>query len=330
MQAEIISLGASLRRWQVPCADGTVRDIVLGYETAEEYRDRRTYFGSTVGRFCNRIAGAAFELDGTRWKLDPNEGKNQLHGGPIGFSHRIWTPIVLSESEALFRLESPDGEMGFPGNVSAEVRYALTDDDALSIRYRAQSDRKTVLSLTNHSYFNLAGHDSGPVTEHFLKTAADAYTPAGSELIPTGEIRRLDGSWLDFRAERCLGDVLGSPEGWAAGGLDHNFVLQTEAEVKAVLTAPDRSLSLEVLTDRPAMQIYTAGGLSGESGKEGAVYRKYQAVCLETQGFPDAVHHKHFPSAVLEAGQLWESETIYRIRGAGKLPLKRKGVIIRL
>ena len=220
--------------------------------------------------------------------------------------------------------------MGFPGNVSAEVRYALTDDDALSIRYRAQSDRRTVLSLTNHSYFNLAGHDSGPVTEHFLKTAADAYTPAGPGLIPTGEIRSVDGSWLDLRTGRRLSDVLESPEGRAAGGLDHNFVLRAEAEVKAVLTAPDRSLFLEVLTDRPTMQIYTAGGLSEEPGKDGAVYRKYQAVCLETQGFPDAVHHKNFPSAVLEAGQLWESETVYRIRGAGKLPRKRKGVIIRL
>ncbi len=329
MEARILSLGAALRSLKVPCADGLMRDIVLGYDTAEEYRNGRAYFGATVGRVCNRIGGASFELDGRTWRLDANEGPNQLHGGTAGFSHRIWTPIVLGEAEALFRLESPDGEMGFPGNVSAEVRYRLTED-ALSIRYRAQSDRNTLLSLTNHTYFNLAGHDAGPVTEHFLQAAADFYTPTGPGLIPTGEILPVEGSWLDLREPRRIGDLLESPEGQASGGLDHNFVLRAGREIRAVLAAPDRSLSLEVLTDRPGMQIYTAGGLSNEKGKNGAVYGKYQAVCLETQDFPDAVHHPGFPSVVLKAGRLWESETVYRIRGIGKKPRSRKGIIIRV
>ena len=330
IQAEIITLGAALRSLVVPCADGSLRDIVLGYGTAEEYLNGRAYFGATVGRFCNRIAGASFELDGKRFGLDANEGENQLHGGRIGFSHRIWTPIVLSESEALFRLESPDGEMGYPGNVSAEVRYRLTDDNALSIRYKAQSDRKTVLSLTNHSYFNLAGHGSGPVTEHFLRVAADSYTPAGPGLIPTGEIRKTDGTWLDLREKKRLGDILGSPEGRSAGGLDHNYVLSAAEPVQAELTAPDGRLSLEVLTDRPAIQVYTAGGLGETAGKDGARYRRFQGVCLETQGFPDAVHHDNFPSAVLEAGQLWETETVYRISGELRPGRKRQGIIIHM
>ena len=325
LEVKLLSLGATVRSFLVPDREGRVRDIVLGYDTAEEYFYGKAYFGACVGRVCNRIAGSCFSLSDRQYSLIPNEGKNQLHGGPVGFSRRIWTPVVLSDQEVLFRLFSPDEEMGFPGNLNAEVRYYLSDDNSLSIRYRAESDRETPFSPTNHSYFNLMGQESGSVGEHRLWIHADAYTPTDSEMIPTGEILPLP-DYLDFSAPRPLNDCFRCPELAGTKGLDHNFVLR-EGNIKASLEAPDGSLKLEMQTDRPAVQVYTAGSLSGK-GKNGVLYHDHQGVCLETQGYPDAVHHSDFPSVLLEAGKTWESETVYRIIGAGRTTKKREGVKI--
>lgn len=316
LKASVLTLGATLRSLQVPDADGELRDVVLGYDTAGEYWQGDCFLGATVGRFANRIGGAAFALDGKEYRLVPNEGKNQLHGGPEGFHRRLWTPIVKSGTEALFRLTSPDGDMGFPGQAEAEVCYQL-EGNALRISYRVSCTEATPVSLTNHSYFNLAGHAAGPVDDHRLMLRADAYTPSDEEMIPTGEIRPAEGTPLDLREPVRLGSLWDLPELARTRGLDHNFVLHGGEGPAAVLTDPEGRLSLEVYTDRPAIQVYTAGFLKEGPGKDGAHYGPHHAVCLETQAFPDAVNRPEFPSCILRPGGTWESETVYRFEGAG-------------
>ena len=330
IEADILSLGATLRCLRVPDKDGKIRDVVLGYDTAQSYYEGNSYFGATVGRFANRIAGAKITLDGKEYPLAANERGNQLHGGPDGFSRRNWTVVVLNEEEALFRLYSPDGDMGFPGWLEAEVRYSLAVPGELHLYYRAVSDKKTVISLTNHTYFNLNGHDAGSAASHRLQVAADAYTPADVELIPTGEICPLDGEAVDLRKERRLSELFADPRLAAVGGLDHNYVLRPGKGEKAVLSSEESGLRLSGFTDRPGLQVYTASGLGEERGKAGAVYHRQAAVCLETQAFPDAMHHENFPSVILEAGEVWESETVYRFEGGKPPKKKRAGHIIRL
>ncbi|MBQ4425815.1 MAG: galactose mutarotase [Lachnospiraceae bacterium] len=330
MEAEILTLGATLRALRVPDKNAALRDVVLGYDSAEAYFRGGAYFGATVGRFANRIAGAAFELDGKTYRLSANEGVNQLHGGPDGFHRRIWTPIILNEAEAVFRLSSPDGDMGFPGNLSVEVLYSLAVPGELRLEYKAVSDRKTVVSLTNHSYFNLNGHASGEVGDHFLSAAALSYTPTGAGLIPTGEILPVEGTAMDLRMGRTLADVFDDPRLAATRGYDHNFMLEPGVKEAACLTSPESGLSLHVITDCPAMQIYTAGFTGEQAGKDGAVYQDHNAVCLETQIGPDAMHHDNFPSPVLEAGREYHSETIYCFKGGVAPKRQRKGKIIRL
>ena len=327
MEARILTLGAALRSLTVFDEEGQKRDIVLGYDTAEAYSVGSEYFGATVGRCCNRIAGPDFELDGKNYPLVLNEGGNQLHGGPFGFSRQIWMALPLGESEAAFRLYSSDGDMGFPGNVSVQVTYRLTED-SLIIEYEAESDAPTLMNLTNHSYFNLSGHDSGSVASHRLRLNADLYTPTGPDLIPSGEIRSVKGSCLDLREGRLLGEILEDAFLSATQGLDHNFVLTGDKDLPfAVLSDPEEKIVMEAFTDRPAVQIYTAGGLRDVRGKDGALYQSHQGICLETQGFPDAVHHKDFPSVVLPAGEKWHSKTQYRFKGFSRIRRKKPVMI---
>ena len=325
MEAKILSLGAALRSLSLPDMSGRIRDIVLGFDKAEEYLMSPAYFGATVGRFCGRIAGSCFELNGKTCELVPNEGNNQLHGGPFGFSRQLWTPLPVSESEVRFRLISPDGDMGYPGTVNAEVCYRLSDD-SLIIDYTAETDAATVISLTNHSYFNLRGHDSGSVGSLTLRLAADRYTPTDASLIPTGEICPVEGTALDLRQETALDEILKHPQLQRTNGLDHNFVLGKES-VKARLADPESGLAMSVYTDRPAVQIYTAGALGLVTGKGGVVYKNHQGICLETQGFPDAMHHEAFPSPVLRPGERWQSRTVYRFTGLGRIRRRRAAMI---
>ena len=327
MEAKVLSLGAALRSLVLSDESGRKRDVVLGFDSAEEYFFSGTYFGATVGRFCNRIAGAAFDLDGKHYTLPANDGPNQLHGGPIGFSRQVWLALPVSENEARFRLFSPDGDMGFPGNVSAQVTYRLTED-SLVIEYEAETDAPTLLNLTNHSYFNLEGHASGLVGAHRLQLFAESYTPADAALIPTGEIRPVEGSILDLRTEKAVSELITAPELSATGGLDHNFVLSGSADLPAArLTSPDGVLSMEVFTDCPGVQVYTAAGLGPVSGKDGVIYEDHQGICLETQGFPDAVHHANFPSTVLRPGEVWHSRTEYRFHGVSKIRRRRAAML---
>ena len=311
ISAEILSLGATLRSLFVPGRDGKATDVVLGYETAEDYM-KGDYFGATVGRYANRITGASFSLNGTEYKLPANEGRHQLHGGPGGFSFRNWT-VIPYENKAVFRLVSPHMDQGFPGEMQAEVVYSLETPGELAISYEAVCDRDTVVNLTNHAYFNLAGHDSGRVDGHLLTVLADRYTPVDDDLIPSGEILPVNGSDFDLRRPVRLEEIFRRPALQATAGLDHNFVLN--GETAAVLFSPETGISLEILTDQPGLQVYTSGALKECRGKNGAVYGQNHAVCLETQHFPDSVHQPAFPSVVLKAGEIFRSRTVCRFAG---------------
>ena len=326
LRARILSLGATLGSLLVPDARGELRDVVLGLAEPADYLESSAYFGATVGRVAGRIQGAGFTLDGSECKLDANEGPNHLHGGSWGFSRRLWMPIVLSPQEALFRLVSPEGDMGYPGQVEAEVRYRL-EGNALRLKYRAESSRPTPISLTHHSYFNLKGHGSGSVASHQLQIKADAYIPVDGDRLATGEICPLSGTALDFSQPKRLSDCLYQPELAATQGLDHFFVLSESEGPGAVLSEEESGLALEVYTDQPGMNVYAGGLLKDVKGKEGALYQQHQGICLETQAFPDPLHHPGFPQSILRPGEAWESETVYRFEGAAAAKGRRAQMI---
>ena len=326
LQARILTLGATLRSLSVPDARGELRDVVLGLTDPLDYLHSSAYFGATVGRVAGRIQGAGFALEGKQYQLDANEGPNHLHGGSWGFSRRLWMPIVLSSQEALFRFASPEGDMGYPGQVEVEVRYRL-EGNALRLKYRAESSRPTPFSLTHHSYFNLKGHGSGSVASHRLQIKAEACLPVDGERLVTGEIQPLAGTALDFRQMRPLSDCLYRPELAATQGLDHFFVLSEGGGPGAVLSEEESGLSLEVYTDQPGMNVYAGGLLKEVKGKEGALYQQHQGICLETQAFPDPLHHPAFPPSILRPGEVWESETVYRFEGAAVAKGKRAQMI---
>ena len=307
--AHILPYGATLQRLWIPDRDGGCRDVVLGYETLEEYKENDGYLGAVVGRCANRIAGAQFVLDEVVYPLAPNEGHNQLHSGPHGLHQKVWEWQQTAENAVTLRTVSPDGEDGYPGTLEVSVTYTLCDG-ALVMDYEAVSDRDTVCNLTNHAYFNLAGQESGTVSGHVLQVNADSYTPCGEGTIPTGEVRAVDGTALDLRQGAVLGERLGAAELAEYCGYDHNFCLNGSHAAR--LYSPESGICMDAETTLPGVQVYTAGFLTERSGKDGAVYGKNHGVCLETQFWPDAVHHENFPSAVLRAGKVYRHRTVYR------------------
>jgi aldose 1-epimerase len=310
VQVELLPFGAAIRAIRVPDRQGRSTDICLGYDRIEDYRDYDACFGGTIGRCANRIGGAAFTLNGTTHHLTANEGKNQLHGGVVGFHKKLWR-FTCAPGAVTFLLDSPDGEEGFPGNVHTEVTYAL-EGDTLTVDYRALSDADTVVNLTNHAYFNLAGHDGGVVADHQLTVHAAAYTPAGAGNVPTGEIFSVEGTPLDLRTGAALGDRLEDAFLVGSRGYDHNYVLDQGTAAAAELWCPRTGIGLELHTTLPGMQLYTAGFLTERTGKSGVVYGPHHAVCLEPQFFPDAVNHDNFPSPVLKAGAEYHQTIRYR------------------
>ncbi len=304
--AEILSYGATLRSLRVPGRGGRTVDVVLGYDTPEEYRSHGDFLGATIGRYGNRIAGARFTLNGTEYSLFPNEGKNTLHGGKEGFDKKEWSLSARGENSVLCVLDSPDGEEGFPGSLHVEVTYTLKDG-ALSIGYCAVCDKDTVLSLTNHSYFNLAGE--GTVDDHVITLRASRFTPVDAALIPTGELGDVTGTALDLRRPTVLGDRFPLPELAPTNGFDHNFALDTPQF--AAVTCPRTGITMEVSTDLEGSQLYTAGALAPRTGKGGAGYGPHSGLCLETQHFPDAINQPAFPSPILRAGEEFHSVTTY-------------------
>ena len=313
LSLEAIGYGAALRRLTVPDSGGRPTDVCLGYDTLREYEERDGCLGAVVGRCANRIAGAALPVGGTVFPLTANEGPNTLHGGPSGFHRRVWEVYELNGRSVTFRLFSPHLDGGFPGNLEARVTYALLEGRRLSVSYEAVCDRDTVVNLTNHSYWNLSGHQSGSALSQILTLYASRYTPAGPDGIPTGALESVAGSALDFTRPTALGERIDDPLLAAARGYDHNYALPTRGlRPAARLESPRTGISMELSTTLPGLQLYTANYLTERPGKDGAVYRKRDGVCLETQFYPDAVHRPGFPSPVLRAGERYRHRSEYR------------------
>lgn len=318
---EIISRGATIRAIHVADASGNVADVVLGFDDVAGYEsDRNQYFGCTTGRVCNRIAGASFELDGQVYSLAANDGANTLHGGATHSLDKVVWQGKVDDADADvaavdFKYFSRDGEEGFPGNVHFGVRFALTADNSLVMRYSATTDLRTPINLTNHAYFNLAGHGNGTILDHQLQIIADEYTPTDDALIPTGEIASVENTPLDFRKSTRIGDRVDLLTETAAKGYDHNWVLNhpnTGVRPVAVLKDPSSGRTLTVLSDQPGLQFYGGNFLFGQSGKEGKSYPHRGALCLEAQHFPDSVNQPNFPSILLDSGEEYAQTTIYR------------------
>ena len=298
--------------------------MVLGYDKVEDYLDRSPFFGALIGRCSNRLEGASFELNGITYTLNKNEGNNQLHGGITGYDKRVWDVKIQSgDKEGLeLSLFSPDMDENYPGNLEVRVIYRLTDQDALEIEYYAASDKDTIVNLTNHSYFNLSGHDSGTIVDHQLKIDADFYTPINSELLPTGEILSVKNTPFDFTQFKRIGDGLSdsydNEQMRFGNGYDHNFVLRTTPADKtpkeiAQLYDPKSGRLMTVLTTKPGVQFYSGNSLIGAGkGKNDVMYDKWHGLCLETQYFPNSMKYSHFPSPVLNAGQTYHQVTVYK------------------
>ena len=294
----LINLGAAVRALTVPDRNGRPVDVVLGYDSAAEYEAGRDFFGATIGRYANRIAGARFPLGGREYRLTANEGANTLHGGE-GFNKRVFD-FYASQTEAELTRLSPHMEDGFPGDLDVTVRCELGENE-VRMTYTAVSDRDTVVNLTNHSYFDLSGGRGAAA--HVMRLASEAYTEPDSSLIPTGRILPVDGTRFDFRAPRPLTE-----------SFDHNFVLGAPGELReaAELWSPDTGICMTVLTDMPGIQLYTGGAMSSRRGKNGAALAPGAGLCLETQFYPDSPNRPEFPSALLRAGERYEHTTIWR------------------
>ena len=313
---EVLTAGAAVRRLEVPGADGRPVGIVLGHADARTYITNGGYLGATIGRFGNRIAGARFDLDGETHVLTANEGPTTLHGGVDGFDHRPWALLDRDETRVRLALHSPDGDQGFPGALDVTVTYAV-GPGLVRIDYTASSDRDTVVNLTNHSYVNLDGEGSGPIDDHELTLSSSAFTPTDVLLIPTGEVRDVDGTPFDFRRPRRLGEALDHHDEQLdhGNGLDHNFVVDGVGlrHVATLRGASGRTLVVE--SDQPGVQVYTGAHFDGTvTGTSGTAYGPRAGIALETQGFPDAPHHANFPTTVLRAGAEHRTTTVWRLR----------------
>lgn len=304
-EVSITNYGGAVTSIKVPDRNGVFGDVVLGYDTLEEYTRNPRYLGALIGRHANRIARGRFTLNGVEYQLAQNNGANHLHGGNHGFDKRIWSATATAENVLRLRYFSADGEENYPGNLTVDVDYSLTDENELRIEYAATSDKDTIVNLTNHSYFNLAG--SGDILGHELMLNAGAFTPVSEDLIPTGEIQPVENTRMDFRVARPIGQ----------GGYDHNFVLRDwdHGSIRSVarLREPSSGRVMEVLTTEPGIQFYSGNFFDGSvKGKGGVALEKYAGLCLETQHFPDAPNHPNFPTTVLRAGERYHQVTIYR------------------
>ena len=302
LSAEILTLGATLRSLRFEGVEVLLRLDDLGAYATDDY-----YLNPIIGRCANRIAGGRFEIDGEAFQISTNEGSNTLHGGAEGWNRRTWSVEQADETALTLSYVSPDGEMGFPGEVRATVAFRLTDE-ALEVVSSATTDRATPVNLTHHLYFNLSGDDQTPILDHTLEIAAEAITPTGPGLIPTGALLPVDGTPFDFRTPRRIGDVLAEqhPELAAAGGLDANFAL-TGAAPALRLRSPESGIAMTVETDQPGVQIYGGQGLRTPFVKNGAL-------AIEPQGFPDAPNHPNFPSVILRPGETYRRSALYRFK----------------
>ena len=315
LEIKVSDYGAALVQVRVPDKEGRLLDVVLGYDDVQGYEAGNAFFGATIGRVANRIGNGEFRLGGRTYELTRNDGQNTLHGGRDFYNKRIWKTGETQEDHVEFLMDSPSGDQGFPGNVKISVTYTLTKDNEVKIHYRAVPDADTLMNLTNHSYFNLSGHASGTVLDQEVMLYADAYARADSQSIPTGEIVPVSGTPMDFRQLKPVGaEIEEAYEALEFGkGYDHNWVLNGNGYRKAAfMRSKESGIAMEVYTDLPGMQFYTANFVDHEKGKAGAVYNMRQAACFETQYFPDAVHKDHFEGPEVKAGEVYETTTAYR------------------
>lgn len=316
MEVRVITYGGIVQSIKVPDRDGKLGDVVLGYDSVDQYIAKSPFFGAIIGRYGNRIGYGKFQLDGKTFSLPKNDGENSLHGGTRGFDKVVWTARPIDGGLELTYL-SKDGDQGYPGNLEATVRYIL-DGSALRIEYSATTDKDTVVNLTNHSYFNLAGAGSGDILQQRLQINAAAFTPVDSTLIPTGELKTVAGTPFDFRTPHAIGErINGDDEQLRNGkGYDHNWVLDRKPDGKlfeaASLEDATTGRTLRVLTTELGLQFYSGNFLDGSIiGKAGRVYAYRSALCLETQHFPDSPNHANFPSTELKAGHQYRSVTVF-------------------
>ena len=322
VEARITNFGGIVVSLKTPDRKGQLADIVLGYDDVKGYEGDTAFFGALIGRYGNRIAKGQFTLNGKTYQIPLNDGPNALHGGPNAFNKKVWTAKdVSTHSTPMLQLTylSKDGENGFPGNLNVQVTYSLTSNNELRIDYAATTDKDTVLNLTNHSYFNLKGAGEGDILQHEVRLNANKFTPVDATLIPTGELKPVQGTPFDFRKSTAIGARIDSDDqqlkyGW---GYDHNWVLNGMGAGQLVIAArvhePTTGRVIEVLTDQPGVQFYTGNHMDGTiRGKGGKVYPKRGGLCLETQHYPDSPNHPAFPTTTLKAGEKFHSTTIYK------------------
>lgn len=321
MMAKIMDYGGTVVELTAPDRDGQFADVVLGFDRLEDYLKVHPFFGVLVGRYANRIGGARFTLDGVEYTLAKNDGENHLHGGVKGFDKVLWTAELIDTAHGKslnLTYESPDGEENYPGDLKVTVNYILTDDNGLRIDYEATTDKRTVVNLTNHAYFNLRG--DGDILDHVVMINADKFTPTDKGLIPTGELRDVEGTPFDFRQPKAVGLRINNPDEQLvfAGGYDHNWVLNKNGEkltLAAEVYEPTTGRVMEVYTTEPGIQFYTGNFLNGSlTGKNGVVYNHRTGFCLETQHFPDSPNKPQFPSVVLSPGERYTQTTIYKFK----------------
>jgi aldose 1-epimerase len=313
LSAKVTTYGAIITELHVPDGKGEFCDIVLGYDNLEQYLRKHPFFGATVGRVANRIAKGRFTLVGKTYALATNNGPNHLHGGLKGFDKKVWQAEPQTGAAVKFSYTSPDGEEGYPGTLAVAVTMTLTDANELRLDYTATTDKPTPVNLTNHSYFNLAGE--GSALEHEMMLAADYYTPSDSTLIPTGEIKLVKDTPMDFTAPRPIGSRFAQLQNKPVG-YDYNYVLNSGGKglaLAARVSEPRSGRVMEVHTTQPGIQFYSANFLDGTlTGKRGVVYQQHSAFCLETQHFPDAVNQPQFPSVILRPGQTYRQTTVHK------------------
>ena len=322
MACSLIAYGAAIQSLLVPDLHGRFDDVVLGFDSLAEYENKgNPFMGAAIGRHANRIENSCFEIGGRIFTMTPNNGRNNLHSGPAGFNSVVWTLTALNDGEEpsiRFTYESPDGESGFPGNLTANIVYRLTSSNGLEIKYDAVADQTTVINLTNHAYFNLAGHNTGNILAHELQIEAESFTPITCDCLPDGKIWPVEGSALDFRVPKKIGqDIFKQEQQIHFGhGYDHNYVVRSSnclsLQKCATLTEAISGRRMIVETTSPGVQLYTGNHLKLKNCKQGADYDRHGGLCLETQYYPNSLRHRHFPSPIFDTGKHFIHQTSYR------------------
>jgi aldose 1-epimerase len=319
--AQITNYGGIITTLKVPDKNGNFEDVVLGYYTLEEYLEKSPHFGCLVGRFGNRIAKGKFTLDGVEYQMAINNGPNHLHGGLVGFDKKVWTPEMITKDDgAALKLAylSPDGEENYPGNLNVEAVYALNDDNELILTFNARTDKKTVLNLTHHSYFNLKGHGNGDILDHEIQFNSRELVAIDSTSIPLGPLMNIENTPFDFHEPKLIGSDIDADDEQIrnGGGYDHSFVVEgynKELKLACTVREPASGRIMEVWTTEPAVQFYTGNFLDGSIiGKDGRVYHKRYGFCLEAQHYPDSPNHPEYPTTVLNPGEMYDQTTIYK------------------